>query len=344
MRRATVWLAACVLLVSCGPPPGASNHPSQTLEASASRSTGPTGSGSNPKPEPQTPPVAVGALGVTVVLNPPAYTVSVITAAGRVLAWALATLPASPSSEQCSAPGCNRMAYPLTSTSDSRVYFLDGDTTVKYLTPTGQTGQATTISAGPKTLAAFSVSPDDRRIAVSLMDYSALPSGKMSLQLYAEDLGGGNRVNFFSAKGIVEWPIGWRSGQLVLAVGGGADAAAANPYDATEYHIVNPANGDRIAVIGHPSGAPGATCNYGPVVSAGTACVSDTPGETYLGVEDWNGNYTESNRYRHMDKSQTLALSPNGSTLAVGLGGTQGLVPHRAARQSVGCRPAARVD
>jgi hypothetical protein len=217
------------------------------------------------------------------------------------------------------------MAYPLTSTSDSRVYFLDGDTTVKYLTPTGQTGQATTISAGPKTLAAFSVSPDDRRIAVSLMDYSALPSGKMSLQLYAEDLGGGNRVNFFSAKGIVEWPIGWRSGQLVLAVGGGADAAAANPYDATEYHIVNPANGDRIAVIGHPSGAPGVTCNYGPVVSAGTACVSNTPVESYLGVEDWNGNYTESNRYRHMDYSQTLALSPGGSTLAVGLGGTQGV-------------------
>ena len=324
MRKAARFgVVALVLLVSGCSPPVASDHSSARLVASSARSSPPLGRGgmppsSNPSLTGHGP--ALGALGVAITVGERDYTVSLVSTSGQVVAQAKALLPTIPSTSTCSQPGCDRLSYPLTSTSDSRVYFLDGDVTVKYLMPTGETGVATTITAGPKTLVAFAVSPDDRRIAVSLLDYSALPGGQIKLHMYAADVGGDNRVDFFSGQGVAEWPIGWHSGQLVVALAAGAGAAAANPYAAAEYHVVDPATGNRLVVIGHPSENTGPTCTFGPVVAAGAACYKAANGQTELGIQGWNGAYTLVQR-TSAATNPVLALSPDGTEIAAQLSG-----------------------
>src|SRR2546421_923371 len=56
-------------------------------------------------------------------------------------------------------------------TSATRVYYLDGDADVRFLKPDGTSGTATRIRLGPHQTAAIAVTPDDRRIAVSILDF-----------------------------------------------------------------------------------------------------------------------------------------------------------------------------
>jgi hypothetical protein len=132
------------------------------------------------------------------------------------------------------------------STSATTVYYLDGDSVVRFLRPDRSTGIATHITLGSKQAAAFSVSPDDTRIAVSVLNYSRYP---VSTRLYVEDLhGGANHIELFSSPNVMEWPVGWHSGHLVLALG--IDAPPQNYWDgfaeAEGYHVVNAASGARL--------------------------------------------------------------------------------------------------
>src|SRR6266849_8444776 len=60
---------------------------------------------------------------------------------------------------------------PVSATSDN-VFYRDGDTKIRYLTPAGETGDATTVPGSATTISFFSVSPDDQRIAVLVEDFS----------------------------------------------------------------------------------------------------------------------------------------------------------------------------
>jgi hypothetical protein len=83
----------------------------------------------------------------------------------------------------------------LTSTSDSRLYFEDGNTAIDYLTPTGQHGVAFTISRPAGVIVAFAVSPDDTRVAGSDPEQLGWHSAAVHLTHVSHGHGWGHRAD-----------------------------------------------------------------------------------------------------------------------------------------------------
>jgi hypothetical protein len=200
----------------------------------------------------------------------------------------------------------NPTPLPFMNDSADRAYYLDGDSIVKYVSFDGIQGghSAATIPGGNTSHATFAVSPDDKRIAVSVLDYSTQP---VRMRMYVEDLtDGANHVDIFDSSSVYEWPVGWHAGHLVVAVGAAyIRNDAPNPYEAISgYHIVDPNTGRRLATMGSLS------CRVtGPLTAAGTACV-DTAG---VHAVDWSGAIST------FGGGQSLtygALSPDGTRIA----------------------------
>jgi hypothetical protein len=218
------------------------------------------------------------------------YDLALVGAGGNVVAKAHAATRAFIHQQGISAPAATDL--PEISASSSRVYYLDGDNDVRFLKPDGSSGHVTQVSGSKTVHAGFAVTPDDRRIAVSLLDYAASPP---TLRLYVEDLGGGNHAEIFSSRSAFVWPVGWHAGKLVLAAVGGPPFSPQgitwNPYSAPEYHVVDPSDATRLATIG--SGAFQTGCQpSGLLTAAGTACYHRTAaagGGGYFSTLDWNG-------------------------------------------------------
>jgi hypothetical protein len=199
---------------------------------------------------------------------------------------------------------CCDTELPTISISNTRVYFPDGPTTVRYLGRDGSTGVATSLpNPTAKTRAVFSVSPDDQRIAISVFDWSDV--GPMFSILTVQDLnGGGHPVEVERSFPLYSWPVGWHGRNLALAripVFGGAP----NPNAATAYSLVDPTTREELAYLG------GMTCPVvGPLSGAGTACVAARC-HCIMAV-DWSG--TENPTYTYADPSEFnwAALSPDG--------------------------------
>jgi hypothetical protein len=194
------------------------------------------------------------------------------------------------------------------STSNSRLYFMDGQGTVYYLSPSGDTGKATSVPAGTASRRAmFAVSPDDQRIAVIVNDYSA---GGASTRLYVEDLtGGGNHLDVYTQSGAKTlWPIGWHgTNNLVLAVvpsctqGGGPFCCGIQ-----EFHVVDPATAARRFTIGNVTSCP----IVGPASPAGDICWDGTQSKVL--------NWTADTIRAYPQQGPALQfLSPNGNLVAV---------------------------
>jgi hypothetical protein len=165
------------------------------------------------------------------------------------------------------------------STSSTTLYYLDGDTEVHYLRPDGSTGLATTITLTAGQVAAFAVSPDDRRIAVSVLDFTRYPVGT---RLYVEDLSGhANHVELFSSPTVEEWPAGWHNGRLVLALG--VNAPPQNAYEGFlrghGYHVADALAGTRLLSLCDGGDA------YVPESPGGEVCVQ----YPNVSVVSWNG-------------------------------------------------------
>lgn len=184
---------------------------------------------------------------------------------------------------------------PLVSTSDHKVYFLDGPSTVKSLEPYGKVAVAATLPSSATSQARFSISPDDSRIAVALLTYhvDGLATTYGGMQMYVSDLNGTNRVDIFSSPSVAEWPVEWLGTNLVVAVSvpfanASGHGGSITPFGALGgYHLVNSATGDRIAELcpakeGLPLGLP---------THEGVLCerYSDAAAMFY----DWTGVETE---------------------------------------------------
>lgn len=185
---------------------------------------------------------------------------------------------------------------------------MDANGVVRYLEPTGETGTATTLTANTaQHRSMFAVSPDDRRIAVVVNDYS---SSGAATRLYVEDLsGGGNHLELFKETGAKTlWPIGWHgTNNLVLAVvvsctnGGGPFCCGMQ-----ELHVVDATTATRRFTIGSVTSCPLA----GPPSPGGAVCEAP-PSAMVLG---WTASTL---------RSFTIAgpvgayISPNGSNVAV---------------------------
>jgi hypothetical protein len=213
---------------------------------------------------------------------------------------------AATSVKTCAA-GLNAWLEPPVSATSDKVFYRDGDTKIRFLTPAGQTGDATTVPGSATAVSFFSVSPDDQRIAVLVEDFSG--ATKINLRIYVENLvGGGNHLDIYSAttsKGpgaTTLWPMGWHQGELVLAQ---MKACTNDPTDLTpsEWHVANASTGARLVTInsvtnhvcpGHtqycaPGSTYATTCSLSLWPSAsGVPCVSQeqVPSAT---VFDWTG-------------------------------------------------------
>jgi hypothetical protein len=207
-------------------------------------------------------------------------------------------------------------APPVSATND-KVFFRDGDTKIRYLLPSGQTGDVTTVPGGPKVVSSFSVSPDDQRIAVVVEDFSGLPA--ISLQLYVEDLGGGHHTVIYtttldsSPKNRANlWPIGWHRGSLVLAVVSACTFQRV-PWPIA-WHIVDAGTAARQVSIGTTACLPG----WWPS-PAGLACFDYAKSQANL--YDWTGRVTATVA---TNAGGSPAVSPSGAFLSVPDGGGLG--------------------
>src|ERR1700687_4143749 len=201
MRTLAVLSAITLLAISCGQGSGSStNHsPSPSARASAGASPNPTGSSYGLL-------LSAGTLELVAVNGSLGPTATV----------------AAPSVQSCG-QGAGAVVQPPVSASADQSYFRDGDTKIRYITPSGQTGDATTVPGSASLISFFSVSPDDQRIAVVVGDLSA--AGTISLRLYVEDLsGGGHHADIYTTTtpkdktGTTLWPMGWHEGLLLLAL------------------------------------------------------------------------------------------------------------------------------
>lgn len=272
-------------------------------QAETSPQVSPTASSSAPTSGPLA--VFVGGTAA----NPSEYVVSLVNASGQTVASATAARRSSQTGT----------ALPVVSTSATRVYYLDGDAQIRALTPDGTTAAIVKLEASGQVHAAFAVSPDDRRIAVTTIDYQGAPPRR---HLYVSDLNGANRSEVSVSGNAYVWPVGWHEGNLVLA-SGDANAAtvlspdgvhpwcdssagpctADNPYSAVHgFELVDPKTGTRLANLGSDQ------CRaIGLLTSAGTLCREGsapsgliTPTQecqpqltTCLRLADWSGAFTE---------------------------------------------------
>ena len=207
---------------------------------------------------------------------------------------------------QPDAGACCDAFLPTVSVSNTRVYFPDGPTAIRYLGRDGSTGLASSLpNVSAKARAVFSVSPDDRRIAIGVFDWSNQPM--ISTVSVADLEGGGNSAEVERSFPLYGWPVGWHASNVVMAripVFGGAP----NPTAATAYSVVNPSTGENLGYLG------GMTCPVvGPLSRAGTACVAARC-HCIMAV-DWSGAQTPTYTYADPSEANWAALSPDGHAL-----------------------------
>jgi hypothetical protein len=255
------FAAAVVLLVAaCSPSPNVSTATPGAAASAPRVQASPTG----------TPAPGVYAVMVKdfLVEGGPDYTVSLVATDGHVAAAASALKRTT------------GVQIGNLSTSKTTLYYLDGDKDVRTLRPDGTVGIATHYDFGPHQVVAFAVSPDDRRIAVSVLDFTQYP---VSTRLFVEDLiGGGNHIELFSSPTVLEWPAGWHNGALVMALG--LNARPQNAWEGFErghgYHVADAQTGVRLQSLCDGGDS------YIPESPAGTACIRYPNGSV---VSSWDG-------------------------------------------------------
>ncbi|GAC1336427.1 MAG: hypothetical protein NVSMB17_20010 [Candidatus Dormibacteria bacterium] len=314
---ALVSLTVLTLVASCGAvgrPQASTPAPPATASATPPGNTVPPPSaGSTPAPDANPIPVTRGYAVVTggMTAGGGTYSTSLITADGTAAAVAQAQMRGGFSCG--TGPALAVLPIPQVSTTNSRAYFLDGMTTLRYLAPNGSTGVAATLPGGPQVATVFAVSPDDKRIAVNVLDYTSLP---LKQRLYVEDLAGGNRVEVYStAAGAASsssalWPVGWRTGRLVLAYqpvtcSQGSGRGVGQP---TSFHVSDATTGQRLATIGADAG----NCQMVDPEPSGLAC---TPGDNSVQLFDWQG----AGGHRLSCPDGLINLSPDGAKILCGL-------------------------
>ena len=229
-----------------------------------------------------------------------------ISPTGKIAAHATV---AAPSVHTCG-NNTGAVLQPPVSASDDKVYYRDGNTKIKFLTPDGTTGDVTTVPGSATKVSFFSVSPDDSRIAVLVEDLS--PATTIKLSLYVEDLIGHtnhsviftNTVPKLKGNGTTLWPMGWHNGLLVLAVFAPCTFEPAG-LEPIEWHVANAVTAVRVAKIGNPC----IPSNWPS--PAGLACVDTSA--LQASRYDWSGHIT-AGATTHSSEFQS-GLSPSGRSM-----------------------------
>lgn len=327
-----VALVLLILAACSSAPAGAKSPASATQSGIASSARSQNSPSPSPSPSPTTAPVQASLLAM-VNTTQTQQTISLVDRNGHVAA---STTSPIADLEPVPFPGtatarlttgaygiggvCCGVFLPEVNTTNRRVYFVSGLDDLRYLDIDGSTGHAAQLpNVKGRSQAVYAISPDDRRIAVSVFDWSQHP---MTVTIYVESLGGGHRVDIFSSSSIYEWPAAWHGGSLVVAVCC-ILGSASNPYAAVSYHVADPNTGQRLAQLGSPA------CQViGPLVEAGTLCSSVCTGgdvhnvppgaQACLDGVDWSGKQRV--MYRYIDPNGIgtwAALAPDGGSVAL---------------------------
>jgi hypothetical protein len=194
------------------------------------------------------------------------------------------------------------------------VYFLDGDRDLKALRDDGSVSEVGQLPGGPADRVIFAVSPDEQQIAYTVLHYAS--GGTTTTSLRVGPLASLNVREIFSGSP-VEFPIGWLSSRLVIAVAAHAsiqNPGEVNPYFADAYHIVDPATAHRI--YSTPStGAP-----QGPVNAGGTVWAQPSG----LLALDLKGN---SRQLGNVSTVPPVVLNPDGDSAAAAIGAPSSAAP-----------------
>src|SRR5438105_403541 len=234
--RPAAGLIACLLCFACG-----GNTPTSTTSPGA-RASAPASTPATSRPP------ANGGLGGPYGLLIVGTNLELIKPDGSVFATAATTfngLDCSPSHDAVN------VQPPVSATTD-QVYFRDGGK-IRMVIPPAAATDVTTVPNGQSVVSFFSVSPDDQRIAVVVMDVSAATT--ISEKLYVEDVrGAGHHLDIFSTTvnrsktATTLWPVGWHQGYLVLAVVQACTFEPVSLYP-SEYHVSNATTAVRVYTI-----------------------------------------------------------------------------------------------
>jgi len=325
------WIATlplALLLAACGagasPSSASRSIPTPTpVPTPGVPATTPT-----PSPTPSTPVVAnplavVGSENAGI--GP--YTLGLVNAQGIVVAAVTATTPSDYYSSGDPA---------ITSTSDSRLYYEDGNTDIDYLTPTGQHGVAFTVSRPSGALVVFAVSPDDSRVAVAVLTNFNGDAPPYTSHMYLMAMGGGIQQTLFDGTGTsstapLTWPVGWAGDNLVVAqtlpayFGGyipGTGPCSSVSDCASQLRVFNPADktlgpplcaADTGTMTGAPTAA-GIACGAGPEASANTPALASV---SWSGVvTSFGGNSPGPSSEDAPVWDGSCMLSPQGAVIA----------------------------
>jgi hypothetical protein len=221
------------------------------------------------------------------------YYLLVISAGGRIVRSATAGIQSA------------GWHFPRFSVAGHSVYFLDGDRDLSVLRSDGSVRQVGQLPGGPADRVIFAVSPDEQQIAYSVLHYWS--GGTTSTSLRVGPLASLDAHEIFSGSP-VEFPIGWLSDRLVIAVAAHAtiqNPGEVNPYFADAYHVVDAVTANRTY-----STSPTCLDPQGPVNAAGTICQQ---GSNLLAL-DWKG------AGRQLGSAGTLppaVLNPDGQSVAI---------------------------
>lgn len=316
MRRTTLaLLTASLIALSCG-------GSARNTTASPSSSSRPSSSTS-----PAAPGTLSGAYGMLIVGSE----LKLIKPNASVFASAPITLQGLDCSAQHDAVN---LQPPVSATLD-QVYYRDG-AKIRMVTPPTGAADVTTVPNSSTLVSFFSVSPDDKRIAVVVMDVSG--ASAIALRLYVEDLrGGGNHLDIYSTSvtrsksATTLWPMGWHQGLLVLAV---VQACTFEPVGLhpSEWHISNATTAVRVTTI------TGVNCQLGTEPSpAGVSCAASNGTTTLF---DWSNHVLGVTGPGTTFDGLDTGLSPKGQSIFFA---TTGLAPPATRLVQLGPGPYATV-
>ncbi|TME65204.1 MAG: hypothetical protein E6I51_00725, partial [Chloroflexi bacterium] len=155
------------------------------------------------------------------------------------------------------------------SASSSRLYFLDGPSRLRYLSPDGSSATVRDLAAGPSERLAFAVSPDDLRIAVAAIETTATPN---TVRLFVEDLDGQHRQEVPVPKGRLAWPVGWRGDYVVMGTQEDRCPVCDTFYFPSGYALLDPITGSRVVELCTGGSSLDLTRN---ATAAGVLCVKN---------------------------------------------------------------------
>jgi hypothetical protein len=214
---ATLPLALLLAACGAGASPSAASHSTPTPTPIPTPVSTPSAVPSTPPTPSPTPSAPVVANPLAVVASPNGfsgpYTLGLVNAKGIVVATVTAK---NPSDYWVGGDPT------ITSTSDTRLYYEDGNTNIDYLTPTGQHGVAFTVNRPTGAEVVFAVSPDDSRVAVAVLTNFNGEAPPYTSHMYLMAMGGGIQQTLFdgtstSSTAPLTWPVGWDGANLVVA-------------------------------------------------------------------------------------------------------------------------------